>query len=96
MLAVYAGMGVKLYFTGIFFAGLNIVGSGVFSATQEAVKAAVVSVARGFVFILGFVFLLSYLFEMTGVWLAYAAAEGATCVLMFVMLISDRSKMRNK
>ena len=96
MMAVYADMGVKLYFTGIFFAGLNIVGSGVFSATQEAVKAAVVSVARGFVFILGFVFLLSYLFEMTGVWLAYAAAEGATCVLMFVMLISDRSKMRNK
>ena len=96
MMAVYADMGVKLYFTGIFFAGLNIVGCGVFSATQEAVKAAVVSVARGFVFILGFVFLLSYLFGMTGVWLAYAAAEGATCVVMFVMLISDRSKMRNK
>ena len=95
-MAVYADMGIKLYFTRIFFAGLNIVGSGVFSATQEAVKAAVVSVARGFVFILGFVFLLSYLFGMTGVWLAYAAAEGATCVLMFVMLISDRSKMRNK
>ena len=63
MLRIYATDGVKLYFIGIFFAGINIVGGGAFSATEDAFKAAVVSVARGFVLILGAVFVMSALLE---------------------------------
>ena len=85
MLRLYATEGVKLYFIGIFFAGINIVGGGAFSATEDAFKAAVVSVARGFVLILGAVFVMSALFGMTGVWLAYAVAEGITTFIMLVM-----------
>ena len=85
MLRLYATEGVKLYFIGIFFAGINIVGGGAFSATEDAFKAAVVSVARGFVLILGAVFVMSAFFGMTGVWLAYAVAEGITTFIMLVM-----------
>ena len=42
--------------------GINIVGGGAFSATEDAFKAAVVSVARGFVLILGAVFVMSAFF----------------------------------
>lgn len=87
MLRLYATEGVKLYFIGIFFAGINIVGGGAFSATEDAFKAAVVSVARGFVLILGAVFVMSALFGMTGVWLAYAVAEGITTFIMLVMAL---------
>lgn len=87
MLRVYATDGIKLYFIGIFFAGINIVGGGAFSATEDAFKAAVVSVARGFVLILGAVFVMSALFGMTGVWLAYAVAEGITTFIMLVMVL---------
>lgn len=87
MLRLYATEGVKLYFIGIFFAGINIVGGGAFSATEDAFKAAVVSVARGFVLILGAVFVMSALFGMTGVWLAYAVAEGITTFIMLVMVL---------
>ena len=87
MLRIYATEGVKLYFIGIFFAGINIVGGGAFSATENAFKAAVVSVARGFVLILGAVFVMSALFGMTGVWLAYAVAEGITTFIMLVMAL---------
>ena len=87
ILRLYATEGVKLYFIGIFFAGINIVGGGAFSATEDAFKAAVVSVARGFVLILGAVFVMSALFGMTGVWLAYAVAEGITTFIMLVMVL---------
>ena len=58
-----------------------------FSATEDAFKAAVVSVARGFVLILGAVFVMSAFFGMTGVWLAYAVAEGITTFIMLVMVL---------
>lgn len=77
-LAAYAGRGLRLYFTGFLFAGVNIVGTGVLSATEEARWAFVTSVLRGFVAILIAVFTLSALFGMDGVWMAFPAAEAVT------------------
>ena len=94
MLRLYATDGMKLYFIGIFFAGINIVGGGAFSATEDAVKAAVVSVARGFVLIVGAVFVMSAVFGMTGVWLAYAVAEGMTTFIMVLMVLGERKKKK--
>jgi hypothetical protein len=39
------------------------------------------------VLILGAVFVMSALFGMTGVWLAYAVAEGITTFIMLVMVL---------
>lgn len=90
LLTQYAEVGVRLYFTGIFFAGLNIVGSSFYSATEKAKIAFVVSMSRGFVFILIFAFTLSALFGMDGIWLAYMASEAVTLVIMYILDILDK------
>ena len=86
MLQSYAEVGVKLYFIGIFFAGLNIVGSSFFSATENTKGAFWVSILRGFVLIILFAFVLSLLFGMNGVWLAYMAGELGTFIVMLCFL----------
>lgn len=90
-LANYANVGTRLYFIGIFFAGLNIVGSSYFSAVEQVKDAFIISILRGFVLIIGFAFLLSALFKMTGVWLAYAVAEGVTALVMLVLICKKKS-----
>ena len=74
-LAVYAEKGLRLYFLGFFFAGINIVGTAALSAVESVKCAFAASIMRGFVAIIFFAFLLSSFFGMTGVWLAFPAAE---------------------
>lgn len=87
LLKEYAVIGVKLYFTGIFFAGLNIVGSNYFSAIAASMEAFVISVLRGFVCVVIFAFLLSYIAGMNGIWLTNMVSELCTCVVMVIMII---------
>lgn len=47
-LAAYAHTGMRLYFIGFLFAGINIVGAGFLSATERARESFVTSVMRGF------------------------------------------------
>ena len=82
--AAYAGIGIRLYFIGIFFAGINIVASSFFSATEKVKEAFIISILRGFIFIILAAFILSRLFGMNGVWLAYMAAELATSIVMLM------------
>ena len=80
-LAVYAEKGLRLYFLGFFFAGINIVGTAALSAVESVKCAFAASIMRGFVAIIFFAFLLSSFFGMTGVWLAFPAAEFVTMLL---------------
>lgn len=95
LLAKYSITGIRLYFTGIIFAGINIVGSSFFSAVENVSAAFIVSVSRGFVMILIFSFLLSALFGMNGVWLSYTAAEAVTAIIMAVFLFRKNAKTKN-
>lgn len=92
MLAQYAEIGVKLYFIGIFFAGLNIVGSSFFSATENVKGAFWISILRGFVFIIISAVVLSMLFKMNGIWIAYGVGEFATSIVMVYFL---RKELKN-
>lgn len=74
-MAAYAMKGMKIYFIGFLFAGMNIVGTGYLSATEAAFSAFLTSVLRGFVFITGCAFLLAQFFGTIGVWAAFPAAE---------------------
>lgn len=74
-LAAYAEVGIKLYFIGFFFAGINIVGTGFLSAANQAVKAFFCSILRGLVAVVVCAIVLAICFGMTGVWLSFAAAE---------------------
>ncbi|MGN1422944.1 MAG: MATE family efflux transporter [Oscillospiraceae bacterium] len=93
-LAAYAETGMRIYFTGFIFAGFNIVGTGFLSATERAGAAFVCAVSRGAAAIVGFAFLLSALLGMTGVWLAFPAAELLTAAVTMTALLR-RKKARN-
>ena len=82
----YATLGIRLYFLGFLFAGFNILGTGFLSATECAVWAFAGSITRGVVGIVLFAFLLSLLFGMTGVWLAFPAAELVTAAITVTAL----------
>ena len=77
---------MKLYFSGFLFAGINIVGTGFLSAVESARMAFVASILRGFVAIILCAILLAWLFGMTGVWLAFPAAELITVIVTGVAL----------
>jgi len=87
VLAEYAWEGMRLYFTGFLFAGLNIVGAGFLSATEHSKSAFVTSIMRGVVAIVGCSFLLSYLWGFKGVWLAFVTAEAITAAITIWALI---------
>ena len=81
-LASYAMEGIRLYFIGFLFAGFNIIGTGYLSATENAGWAFVTSILRGVVAISVCALVMASLFGMTGVWLAFAAAELITAAVM--------------
>ena len=81
MLADYAENGLRLYFIGFLFAGINIVGTSILSAVESTGYAFAASISRRFVVIIFFAFLLSTLFGLNGVWLAFPAAEFVTMLI---------------
>lgn len=64
LLAQYAISGLRIYFTGFLFAGINIVGSSILSSVESAKFAFIVSIMRGFAAITFFAFLLSKIFGL--------------------------------
>lgn len=95
-LAEYAQVGLKLYFTGFLFAGVNIVGSSFLSAVESAKWAFVISVMRGFVVIILCAFILSAMLGMNGVWLAFPSAELITAAVTAAALAAYGKHSRNR
>lgn len=93
-LQVMAEEGLRLYFIGFLFAGINIVSAVYLGAVEQAMPSFVIAISRGVAAILLFAFLLSAWWDMTGIWLAFPAAEGATCLLtMAFMWHSHKTRM---
>ena len=78
-LAMIAERGIRLYFAGFLFAGLNIVSAAFLSAVMETGKAFGVSAIRGCAAIIPLAVLLPMVFGMDGVWMAFVLAEMAAC-----------------
>lgn len=93
VLTAYAKDGLRIYFIGFLFAGINIVGTGILSAIESVKWAFAASMLRGFVAILCFAFVLSLFFKMTGVWMAFPAAELLT---LFVTAAGLKKMWRGK
>ena len=92
-LAAYAHTGMRLYFIGFLFAGINIVGAGFLSATERARESFVTSVMRGFVCIIGCSLLFAAAFGINGVWLSFPASELLTAIVMAVVLVRDNRRL---
>lgn len=72
--------GLKLYFTAIPFAGFNIVLAMYFAATDHALPAQLISLARGLFLILPAAVCLSRLIGMIGIWLAFPITESIVTI----------------
>lgn len=84
-LAAYAWIGIRLYFLGYFFSGINMVATAYLSAVEQPMKSFIVSMSRGVVAITLCGIVMAKLFGMNGVWLSYAAAELLTWLLFLVL-----------
>lgn len=80
-IARIAKLGLRIYFIGFFFAGLNIILTMYLSATECAKDAFFLSIARGCVIIVPMVLLLSRVWGMTGIWFAYVLTEVIVTIL---------------
>ncbi|MDC7289273.1 MATE family efflux transporter [Blautia schinkii] len=75
--AVY---GLRIYFTACPFAGINVIMAVYFASVDRPQPSHIISLLRGFFLILPLTFVLSFALKMTGVWLAFPAAELLTAV----------------
>lgn len=80
-LASYAEQGLRIYFLGFLVASFNIVRAGFYSATGRGKESSILSLSRGIIGIVVFAYLLSRIWGVTGVWLAFPAAEVFTWFL---------------
>lgn len=84
-LAAYAIPGIRIYFIGFFAAGINIICTGFLSATDHAKESSIVAISRGIIAIIIFALVLPTFLGITGVWLAFPAAEAVTLLLAIFM-----------
>lgn len=78
--------GLRIYFLGFIFSGLNIFFASALSAQNQAMPSAVISISRGLVAFSVCAFILSHLFGMTGVFASYAASEAITLLTAMILL----------
>ena len=88
--------GLRIYFTAFIFVGYNIVTCVYFSAKDKAKPAFIISILRGFIFIMPSIFILSSVFNMTGVWLSFPISEILTSIFSFVFFIRNRNNFINE
>lgn len=93
VLAAYAEKGIRLYFLGFIFAGINITSAGILSAVEAANGAFAISVSRGFVSIVICALILSSIWGLSGVWLSFAAAEFITFIITVYEVKKNTSKL---
>lgn len=88
-----AVQGMKLYFAGCPFAGINIIMAVFFTSTDTAGPAGVISFLRGFALIIPLAFLLSVLWQMTGLWLAFPVAELLAAVFALILYLKCAKRL---
>ncbi len=85
-IAFLAKDGLRIYFAGFFFAGINIIVCMYLSAAEHAMNAFIISIARGCAVLVPLVFLLSRFWGMTGVWLSFVATEVLVSILGMILI----------
>ncbi|MGN0990494.1 MAG: MATE family efflux transporter [Candidatus Ventricola sp.] len=84
--------GLRVYFTGYLFAGVNIAAAALLSAVGRPKRALLISLLRSCVLLVPVALLLSRLLDVTGVWLSFVVTEAACCALS---LFSVRAVQRS-
>lgn len=80
-----AELGLRLYFIGCPFAGVNIILSVYFASIEQPVPGQVIALLRGFAIILPMAFALAAAFGLDGVWCAFPVTEAIVTVVGAVL-----------
>ena len=83
-LAAYAENGLRIYFTGFLFAGVNMVTAAFFSASDKTVQGFVLSLLRGVIAVPPILFPLAWALGVDGVWLTFPMVELVTAVAALI------------
>ena len=83
-LLAIAVSGLRIYFAGYLFAGVNIAAAALLSAVGRPQRALVISLLRSCMLLVPAALLLSRLLSVPGVWLSFVVTEAACCVLSLV------------
>ena len=89
-LQAMAVQGMRLYFIGCPWAGLNILMAIYFTSTNIPRPAHLISLLRGFFLILPLAVLLPQVWGSTGLWLAFPMAEGLTALVCLFFFLRTR------
>lgn len=81
MLSKIASGGLVIYFTGFFFAGINIIVASMLSSINEPKAAFIISILRSGGIIIPLALILANLAGMTGVWMSFPLSELITSLL---------------
>lgn len=76
------------------FSGVAIYSSGFFTALNNGLVSAILSLLRSLVFQIAFVFLLPFLFGVDGIWWAMFATEAGATVVAVIFFIAYRKEYR--
>ncbi len=86
--------GMRIYFTGFLFAGINIVSIAFLAAQEHAKQSFFLSIGRGIIFVLLFAVLLSQLLGMSGIWSTFPAAEAVMFVFCIIFVAQAAKKLK--
>ncbi len=76
--------GIRLYFLAFILMGVNITITSYLQSKEYGRASMLMSLSRGFVFIIGFLLVLPKLYGLTGVWLTMPLAELTTLILFTI------------
>ncbi|MCL2217540.1 MAG: MATE family efflux transporter [Defluviitaleaceae bacterium] len=85
-LARLATSGLRIYFIGLIFAGVNMIIAAYFSAIDNAKTGLIISTLRSCVIIIPMLLVLSAVMGMNGVWLAFVLTELIVAALAVVLV----------
>lgn len=85
-LQTMAEAGLRIYFSGYLFAGMNIAACAFLSAVSRPRQALLISLLRSCMLLIPAAILLSLLLDATGVWLSFLITEAVCCVISLVFL----------
>lgn len=88
--------GIKIYFVGFIFVGINIISAAFLSGTSNVKPAFMISMLRGFVLLIPIAYILANIYNMNGVWISFVVAELLTFIASVWKLYADKKVMNNK
>lgn len=90
----YSVTAFRIFITSFLFVGFNIAISGYFTSIEFAWQAALISVGRGFILMIGSLMVMTRLFGGSGIWWSPVVSEGA-CLIITIILFAGYIKTRH-